>query len=98
MASHNFNFEGGELLSGMGASWFTSYAYYEKIDCSHRNWERVSTSRLRISKYNKGRNYHKGWLNKVLTMNPANLNKNTFGLNSGQIKAMAKEVLDHWKD
>ena len=99
MASHNFSFEGGELLGHMGASWFASYAYYEKVDRSHRNWERVPTSlQLRISNYNKGRIYHKGWLHEVLAMNPANLNKNKIGLNSEQIKAMAKEVLDHWSD
>ncbi len=32
MASHNFSFEGGEILTGMGASWFVSYAYYQHID------------------------------------------------------------------
>ena len=30
MSAHNFPFEGGEILTGMGASWFVSYAYYEK--------------------------------------------------------------------
>lgn len=37
MASHNFAFEGGEILTGIGASWFVSYAYYETVDPSHRN-------------------------------------------------------------
>ena len=97
MASHKFSFEGGELLSSMGASWFVSYAYYERIDHSHRNWEKVSTSR-RIPSYAQGRIYHKEWLNVVLSMNPVNLSKNTIGLSPEQIKAMAKEVLDHWKD
>ena len=36
MGSHNFSFEGGEILTGMGASWFVSYAYYQ-----HINKERV---------------------------------------------------------
>lgn len=96
MASHNFNFEGGEILTGMGASWFVSYAYFEKIDRTHRNWERVSTSRSRLSKYNKGRAYHKAWLKEVLEMNPANLDKNTIGLGSKETKKMAREILDHW--
>lgn len=30
MGAHNFSFEGGEILTGMGASWFVSYAYYKK--------------------------------------------------------------------
>lgn len=54
MAVHNFTFEGGEILTGMGASWFVSYAYYEKIDRNHKNWAKVSTTQPRLSKYNKG--------------------------------------------
>lgn len=96
MASHNFNFDGGEILAGMGASWFVSYAYYDRIDRSHRNWDRVSTTQVRLSRYNKGRAYHKAWLQEVMVMNPDNLNKNTIGLDAHQTKAMAKEILDRW--
>ena len=78
----------------MGASLFVSYAYYEKVDPTHRNWEKVSTSQPRISKYNKGRPYHKAWLQEVLVMNPANLNKNTIGLEAAQTKALAKAILE----
>lgn len=95
MAAHNFNFEGGEILTGMGATWFVSYAYYENIDKSHRNWERVSTAQSRLSRYNKSKQYHKAWLQEVVSMNPANLNKNTIGLNATQTIAMAKELLSH---
>ncbi len=97
MAAHNFNFEGGEILTGMGASWFVSYAYYEKIDRTHRNWDRVATTQPRISKYNKGRVYHKAWLQEVLVMNSANLNKNTIGLSAEATKSMAKKLLENWK-
>lgn len=98
MAAHNFNFEGGEILTGMGATWFVSYAYYEKIDRTHRNWDSVSTAQSRVSKYNKGRPYHKAWLREVLTMNTVNLEKNTIGLGACQTKAMAKQLLDHWEE
>ena len=94
MASHNFAFEGGEILTGMGASWFVSYAYYERVDPTHRNWAKVSTTQSRLSRYNRGRKYHKAWLNEVLVMNPVNLNKNTIGLDAAQTKSMAKAVLD----
>ena len=60
---------------------------------------RVSTTQPRISKYNKGRPYHRAWLQEVLAMNPANLNKNTIGLDATQTKAMAKVILkdsDNW--
>lgn len=93
MASHNFSFEGGEILTGMGASWFVSYAYYQKIDRTHKNWDRVATTQPRISKFNKGAEYHKAWLQEVIYMNPANLNKNTIGLTAEETKRMARELL-----
>ncbi len=93
MASHNFNFDGGEILSKMGASWFVSYAYFEKIDRTHKNWSNISTAQSRISKYNNSRYYHQYWLREVLDMNPANLNKNTIGLRAEETKSMAKQLL-----
>lgn len=98
MATHNFNFEGGEILTGMGATWFVSYAYYENIDKNHRNWEQVSTAQSRLSRYNKSKQYHKAWLHEVVAMNPANLNKNTIGLNATQTIAMAKELLSRMEN
>jgi len=93
MAAHHFTFEGGEILSKMGASWFVSYAYYEMIDRNHENWARVATTQTRLSKYNKGRPYHKTWLKEVITMDPAKLNRNTIGLEAAQTKAMARKLL-----
>lgn len=93
MAAHDFNFEGGEILAKMGATWFVSYAYYNRIDKNHTNWARVSTTQPRQSKYNKGTDFHKSWLKEVISMNPANLCKNTIGLDAEQTKAMARELL-----
>lgn len=94
MASHNFSFEGGEILTGIGASWFVSYAYYQHIDKEHTNWDRVATTQPRISKYNKGKDFHKTWLQEIVNMNPLNLSKNTIGLSSTDIKRMANELLE----
>ena len=94
MAAHDFNFEGGEILAKMGATWFVSYFYYEKLDKTHDNWSRVSTIQSRISKYNKGKPYHRIWLKEVISMNPVNLNKNTIGLEASKTKLMAKALLD----
>ena len=94
MASHNFNFAGGEILTKIGASWFVSYSYYEKIDSSHKNWEKVKTASSRISYYSKSKQYHELWLQKVLTMNLDFLNTNTIGIKADKIKIMAKELLD----
>lgn len=94
----NFSSEGGEMLRKMGVSWFVSYAYYEKIDPSHKNWMCVTTVPSRLSRYNQGRPYHKTWLQEVLTMDPNLLQKNTIGLFSSEVKDMAKEILDHWEE
>ena len=97
MANHNFSFVGGDVLSKMGAAWFVSYAYYDRIDKNHTNWNRVSTASSRISKYVSSTDYHKDWLHEVLVMKDENLNKNTIGLDAWQVKAMAKKILDNWK-
>ena len=93
MKTHDFSFDGGDILSKMGASWFVSYSYYKYIDNNHTNWSRVSTSQSRISKFNTSKSYHKYWLNQVITMNPANLSKNTIGISAIQTKSMARELL-----
>lgn len=93
MTNHDFSFEGGKLLKYMGATWFVSYAYYEHIDNSHKNWEKVSTSKSRIHNYHKGQQYHKAWLQYVLSMNEKNLSKNTIGVSPSETKRMARELL-----
>ena len=40
---HPFNFDGGEELSHMGATWFVSFAYYTYVDRTHKVWENVKT-------------------------------------------------------
>ena len=93
MSYYNYNFAGSDLLREMGASWFVSYSYYKKIDPSHKNWSRVRTTKLRISKYQQGISYHELWLNEVLKMSSDGLGKNTIGLTSNEIKKMAQEIL-----
>lgn len=90
---HTFNFKGGEFLTTMGAAWFVSYCYYDKINKSHINWSQVSTVSNRRSVYSNTINFHKFWLAKVLEMKDYNLNKNTIGLSGNTIKIMAKEIL-----
>lgn len=92
MLSHTFNFEGGEFLSKMGASWFVSYLYYKKIDKTHTNWTLVGTS-TRIPVFNKTGNYHDYWLRKILEMDDNKLNTNKIKLSAPEIKNMAKNLL-----
>jgi len=93
MARHTFNFDGGDYLTTIGASWFVSYLYYRNIDDSHMNWKKISTVDSRINTFNRTEEYHKYWLQQILTMNGCNLNKNEIGLNAINIKKMANELL-----
>lgn len=94
MEGHEFNLEGGAMLTQMGATWFVSYAYYEKIDNTHLNWKKVSTTQTRISTYNRSRYYHKYWLQEVVRMNETKLNRNSILLSAAETKVMAKRLLE----
>ena len=96
MGTHNFSFSGGEILTKMGATWFVSYAYYQRIDKNHLNWRKVATVSSRTMNYERGRQFHRIWLQLVLEMDEEKLNKNTIGLTAKQTKAMAREILDRW--
>lgn len=93
MARHPFHFDGGEYLTTMGAVWFVSYCYYDRIDKTHLNWKKISTASNRLSVYRRTVNFHKYWLNRVLEMSDGNLNKNTLGLSGQKVKTMAKKLL-----
>lgn len=94
---HEFNFEGGELLTPIGAAWFVSFSYYEYIDPNHLNWKNSRFSKYsvqsRISRYNSSKQYHMRWLNEVLNMQQLDKHKNFCGLHSSEIKKMAAEIL-----
>lgn len=96
--SHAYNFDGGEILSAMGASWFVSYAYYQNVDRNHSAWEMVRTYNDRIKTYNLSVNYHIYWLKKVLDMSVSKLATNKIGLSGAVVKNMAKDILKKFND
>lgn len=91
--SHPFNFDGGEELSHMGATWFVSYAYFCYIDRKHFNWTNIKTVDSRKSIYETTKQYHKFWLSQILLMEESRLNTNKIGISAVEIKKMAKQVL-----
>ena len=92
--AHPFNFWGGEELSHIGATWFVSYAYYDKIDSNHKAWLGVKTAFSRASVYRRTEKYHEFWLEQVLKMDDLNLNKNTLKLHAQTTKRMAQILLE----
>ena len=89
---HTFSFEGGDLLTTIGATFFVSYLYHRHVDSTHRNWDSIKTQKSRISTINRSENYHHRWLKHISNMSEVNLNKNTLGLNGGTIKKMALAI------
>ena len=94
MARHTFTFKGGEDLTTMGASWFVSYSYYQKLDSAHNNWNRIKTVDSRVSVYRRTTDMHNYWLQQILNMNDDRLNTNKLDLCAIAIKDMAKKLFD----
>jgi hypothetical protein len=90
---HTFIFPGGEQLTTIGATFFVSYLYYLRVDPTHGNWETIKTKTARISTITSSKQYHRAWLGRVDQMSPANLGKNTLGLDGEEVKAMARAIL-----
>lgn len=68
--------------------------YFENVDSSHKNWEKISTKKSRIGNIENSEEFHKYWLDCVLAMNDRNLEKNTLGLTGTEVKEMAKQILE----
>ena len=90
---HVFSFEGGDLLTTIGATFFVSYLYHQYIDPTHKNWAKLKTQKSRISTINRSESYYRNWLNHVGNMSEANLNRNTLDLDALVIKEMALAIL-----
>ena len=93
MGRHPFNFDGGNELSTMGATWFVSYAYHTYKDRTHQNWKIVETHQSRASVFRRTTHYHKYWLEKILEMDEERLNTNSIQLEASQTKKMARQIL-----
>src|SRR5690554_5001477 len=96
---HDFNFEGGELLSKITSWWLVSYKYHLEIDRTHNNWsEKLSDKSIssRKSQYIKSRQYHKKWLIEITKMNDLDKHKNSGNLSGSEIKCktMARELIE----
>ncbi|MBQ9084027.1 MAG: hypothetical protein IJY24_00020 [Clostridia bacterium] len=90
---HNFSFPGGEMLAKMAAWWFVSYMYYLYVNEDHYNWKKVKTVDTRRSVFERTEKYHIYWLTEVLDMKNLDSQGNKGGLDSEEIKTMAKELL-----
>jgi hypothetical protein len=95
---HDFNFDGGEILSKIAVWWFVSYMYYITIDNNHINWKfNLTENSIRSRKSNlvNSKVYHKTWLLEIQKMQNLDTHKNAGNLSGKEIKRMALEILEH---
>lgn len=93
MNSHDFNFDGGEYLTKLGASWFTSFSYFYLVDRTHNNWRKFN----RCALYWQTTKYHLFWLQKVVEMDEKRLATNKIGLTGVQVKELALKTLKKYE-
>lgn len=82
--------ETGELTS-MGASWFTSYAYYKYKDKTHLNWQNSGKTNNNITIFNRTTKYHSFWLRKICKLSDR-LETNDLGLSADEVRKMARKL------
>lgn len=95
---HPFDFEGGDDLTTMGASWFISYLYHIEIDSNHRNWESLKTKNGRISVFKRTLNdstsdgvaMHLHYVREICEMETGRLATNHIGLSGESVIKIAK--------
>ncbi|MET0016469.1 hypothetical protein [Oscillibacter sp.] len=93
MSNHDFNFEHGEILGRIGASWYVSYAYNKYYDPSHDNFKRVGSWKSRASNYNSSLELEKYFMEQIVAMSSEKLSTNRIGLSGNEVLQMARVVL-----
>ena len=95
--NHDYNFDGGDKLRSIGASWFISYMYWWYIDRTHLNWKKVKTYQTRMFTCNESKKYHLFWTNQVMQMDYDRLSTNKIDLDWFDVKYMASKLLEKYK-
>ncbi len=93
MTQHSFSFEYGDILSKIGATWYTSYAYYKHCDQCHESFKKVMTWQSRASQYKNNIKLEKYFIMQIAAMSAEKLSTNTLGINGTEVLRMAREVL-----
>ena len=93
MENHDYKFEGGEYLTSMSASWFTSFFYYYYVDRNHNNWRKKKGY---TQLFWETVEYHLFWLSKIVDMNDNKLGTNKIGLLGKEVKEMALKSMEKY--
>ena len=88
---HNFNFNGGEHLRKICASFYVCYLYCKNIDPSETRWKAVSTQDTRIKNIIEHANFCNLWLEEISKMK--RVGTNSMGLTVSEVNTYALKLL-----
>jgi hypothetical protein len=87
-----FNLNGGRKLTSMGAAWFVSCLYCERIDPKHLNWQNTKTAQRRKSVFDRTRNLHDYWIGQIRNISDSHIMTNKIGLTAAEVKKMINKL------
>lgn len=88
---HDYNFDGGNYLRRIGASYYVCYLYYLNCNPSELRWKLVTTSESRNKLICKHTEFCKLWLEKISEMKK--VYTNSMGLKVDEVNNYALELL-----
>ena len=88
---HDYNFNGGNLLRKIGASYYVCYLYSLNKDPNETRWESIGTKDRRNKTIIKHTKYCKPWLEEISKMKK--VASNSMGLSIDEVKKYAEELL-----
>lgn len=91
MGKHDYNFNGGNHLRRIGASYYVCYLYGINIDPNETRWQQVKTKDFRNKLIAKHTNLCSPWLEEILKMEK--VGTNSMGLTTYEVHKYAEALL-----
>ena len=88
---HDYNFNGGNLLRRIGASYYVCYLYGINIDPSETRWQQMKTKDFRNKLIAKHTKYCSPWLEEISKMEK--VETNLMGLTVCEVHKYAEVLL-----
>ncbi len=92
MGKHDYNFNGGNYLRRIGASYYVCYLYSINKDPKETRWQGVNTKDNRNKIIIKQTRFCKLWLDEICKMKK--VGTNSMGLTVGEVNTYASELLN----
>ena len=91
MKKHDYNFNGGNYLRRIGASYYVCYLYSINKNSNETRWQSVNTKDSRNKIIIKRNSFCRLWLEEICKMQK--VGTNSMGLTVGEVNTYASELL-----